>query len=250
MSKQSSAKQLAKLIDYILSRRPDEFGLVTDAHGFIKVKELLKAINEEEGFRYVRRSHLDEVRVTLSDHSFEIVDKVIRSKVRDRLPPRSYALVAPKLLFTCVRQKAHSHVNAKGIRPTGFSHIILSSDRNMAERIGKRIDQAPVLLTVNVQQSQTKGVVFFQAGETLYLADFIPEGCFTGPALPKEKPGTAKSTPKEQPAQPQTPGSFLINMQQPASSPGGPHQTGDRSKADRKKMKKYKRKRKPPPWRR
>jgi putative RNA 2'-phosphotransferase len=250
MSKQRSAKQLAKLIDYILSRRPDEFGLVTDAHGFIKIKELLKAITEEDGFKYVRRSHLDEIRVTLPGHSFEIVDKVIRSKDRDRLPPHTYALVVPKLLFTCVRRKAHPQVNVKGIRPTGFSHIILSSDRDMAERIGKRIEQAPVVLSVNVQQSQTKGVVFFQAGETLYLADFIPEDCFTGPALPKEKPGTTKSTPKEQPAQPQTPGSFFVNMQQPASSPGRPHQTGGNSKADRKKMKKYKRKRKPPPWRR
>ena len=52
MTKQNSAKQLAKLIDYILSRRPDEFGLVTDAHGFIKIKELLKAINEEETHQY------------------------------------------------------------------------------------------------------------------------------------------------------------------------------------------------------
>ncbi|MGD9304654.1 MAG: hypothetical protein PVF79_10360, partial [Desulfobacterales bacterium] len=66
----------------------------------------------------------------------------------------------------------------------------------------------------------------------------------------KEKPGTAKSTPKGQPNQPQTPGSFLVNMQQPASSTGRPHQMDDKSKADRKKMKKYKRKRKPPPWRR
>jgi putative RNA 2'-phosphotransferase len=247
---QRSPKQLAKLIDYILSRRPDEFGLVTDAHGFIKIKELLKAINEEEGFRYVRRSHLDEILITLPDHAFEVADKVIRSKVRDRLPQHTYALDAPKLLFTCVRQKAYTHVNAKGIRPTGFSHIILSSNLDMAERMGKRIDQAPILLTVNVQQSQTKGVVFFQAGETLYLADFIPEGCFTGPALPKEKPGTAKSAPKEKPVQPQPAGSFLVNMQQRASSPSGPHQEGDKSKADRKKMKKFKRKRKPPPWRR
>jgi putative RNA 2'-phosphotransferase len=250
MSKQRSAKQLAKLMDYILSRRPDEFGLVTDAHGFIKIKELLKAINEEAGFRYVRRSHLDEILITLPDHSFEVADKAIRSKVRDRLPPHTYASVVPKLLFTCVRQKAHPHVNVKGIRPTGFSHIILSSDRDMAERIGKRIDQAPVVLTVNVQQSQTRGVVFSQAGQTLYLADFIPEGCFTGPSLPKEKPAAAKSAPKEQPAQPQTPGSFLLNMPQPASSPGGSRQMGDRSKGAGKKAKKYKRKRKPPPWRR
>lgn len=249
MAKQRSAKQLAKLIDYILSRRPDEFGLVTDARGFIKIKELLKAINEEEGFRYVRRSHLDEILITLPDHSFEVADKVIRSKVRDRLPQRACAVDTPKLLFTCVRQKAYPHVIGKGIRPTGFSHIILSSNPDMAARIGKRIDPAPILLTVNAQQSQIKGVVFFQAGESLYLADFIPAGCFMGPALPKEKPGTVKSVTKEKPAQPQTPGSFLVDMQKRAPSPGMPRPKSGKSIADRRKAKKDKRKRQPPPWR-
>jgi putative RNA 2'-phosphotransferase len=250
MSQQRSAKQLAKLIDYVLSRRPDEFGLVTDEHGFVKLKELLKAVNEEEGFRYVRRSHLDEILITLPDHSLEIADKLIRSKIRDRLPQQTCALDPPKLLYTCVRQKAYFHVNEKGIGPTGFSQVILSSNRDMAERMGKRIDQTPILLTVNVHHSLQKGVVFFEAGAALYVTDFIPAGCFTGPALPKEKPGAAKSEPKESPTQPQTAGSFLVDMQQRASSPNGPHPKSDKSKADSKKMKKYKRKRKPPPWRR
>jgi len=250
MSKQHAAKQLAKLIDYILSRRPDEFGLVTDVRGFIKIKDLLKAIHEEEGFRYVRRPHLDEILITLPDHSFEISDKLIRSKARDRLPQRVCAVDTPKLLFTCVRQKAYPHVIEKGIRPTGFSHIILSSNPDMAERIGKRIDQAPILLTVNAHQSTMKGVVFLQAGASLYLADFIPEGCFRGPALPKEKPGAAKSIPKEKPAQPQTPGSFLVDMQKRPPMQGAPRPKSDKSKADRRKAKKDKRKRQPPPWRR
>ena len=45
MSLQRSPKQLAKLIDYILSRRPDEFGLVPDKDGYVKIKDLLKAVH-------------------------------------------------------------------------------------------------------------------------------------------------------------------------------------------------------------
>jgi putative RNA 2'-phosphotransferase len=223
---------------------------VTDEHGFVKKKELLKAVNEEEGFRYVRRSHLDEMMSTLPDHSLEVADKLIRSKIRGRLPQHVSAIDPPKLLYTCVRQKAYFHVTEKGIGPTGFSHVILSSNRDMAERLGKRIDQAPILLTINVHQSLGKGVVFFEAGAALYITDFIPTGCFTGPALPKEKPGPPKSAPKEDPTQPRTAGSFLVDMQQRASSPDGSHQKGDKSNAGRTKMKKYKRKRQPPPWRR
>jgi putative RNA 2'-phosphotransferase len=249
MNKQRTAKQLAKFLDYILSRRPDEFGLVADAHGYFKIKELLKAINEEEGLRYVRRSHLEEILITLPDHPFETADKLIRSKVRDRLPQRSVALDAPKLLFTCVRLKAYPHVSIKGIRPTGFSHIILSSDMEMAERIGRRFDQAPILLHVNVQQSEIQGVVFLRAGETLYLADFIPEGCFTGPALPKEKP-VSKQTKKTEISQaPQTAGTFFIEMDENGRAVSPASSKGKDTKADRRK-KKIKRKRQPPPWRR
>ncbi|MBW2409515.1 MAG: RNA 2'-phosphotransferase, partial [Deltaproteobacteria bacterium] len=216
MTKQRSAKQLAKFLDYILSRRPDEFGLVADTSGFFKIKDLIKALNEEAGYRYVRRSHLDEILITLPDPSFEIADKLIRSKVRDRLPQRSVALDTPKLLYTCVRQKAYPHVSNKGIRPTGFSHIVLSSDIDMAERIGKRFDREPVVLHVNVQQSEIQGVVFMQTGDALFLADYIPEGCFSGPALskvlPKEKPVPKQTKETKASPEPSTAGTFFIEM--------------------------------------
>ncbi|MGD9373369.1 MAG: RNA 2'-phosphotransferase, partial [Desulfobacterales bacterium] len=86
MAKQRSPKQLAKFIDYILARRPDEFGLVVDAEGFVKIKELLKTLNEEVGWKYVRRSHLDEIVITLKRPSFEILENKIRAKTRDHLP--------------------------------------------------------------------------------------------------------------------------------------------------------------------
>jgi len=49
------------MLVYMLGHRPDEFGLVPDSEGFIPYKELLQAIHEEEGWRYVRRSHINEV---------------------------------------------------------------------------------------------------------------------------------------------------------------------------------------------
>ena len=249
MSKQRSAKQLAKFLDYVLSRRPDEFGLVPDKRGFFKIKELLKAINEETGFKYVRRSHLDEILITLPGHSFEIDAKLIRSKTRDRLPQRSVALDTPKLLFTCVRQKAYPHVSIKGIRPGAFSHIVLSSDIDMARRIGKRFDPDPVVLHVNVQQSELQGVVFFQAGETLYLANFIPADCFSGPALPREKPLSKQAKKADVSPQPQNAGTFFIEMDDSGRAVKSSSAKGKDAKVDRKR-KKMKRKRQPPPWRR
>ncbi|MCK7505928.1 MAG: hypothetical protein MZV70_18885 [Desulfobacterales bacterium] len=59
MSKSAfSAEPLAKMLAYVLGRRPDEFGLIPDAEGFVKIKDLLKALHEEDGWGYVNQSHL------------------------------------------------------------------------------------------------------------------------------------------------------------------------------------------------
>jgi putative RNA 2'-phosphotransferase len=252
MSLQRSPKQIAKLINYVLSRRPDEFGLVTDADGFIKIKELLKAINEEEGFRYVRRAHLDEIMLTVPDHAFEISDDLIRSKLRDQLPQHSYAMDPPKLLYTCVRQKAYPHVHEKGIRPSGYFQVILSSSRDMAQRIGRRIDHSAVLLTVQVQNSVDQGVVFYQAGERIFLTEFIPAQCFTGPPLPKDKPVLKKSDTSETRQEQRPAGGYFIDMKDisEATIPKSKRNTTPADwKQEGKRLKKPKRKRERPPWR-
>ena len=58
--RQQRQESLAKLLSYILCRRPDEFGLVLDDAGRLPVKELLWALVQEEGWGYVRRSHLGD----------------------------------------------------------------------------------------------------------------------------------------------------------------------------------------------
>lgn len=228
-----SPKQLAKFIFYMLGRRPDEFGLVPDTDGFVKIKELLKAICEEEGLRYVRRFHIDEILITLPDPPIEISDNLVRVKSREHLPERVPALTPPKLLYTCIRRKAYPFVMDKGIFPLGRGHVILSSEKKLAEKIGKRIDQTPVLLTVQTHKSGNNGVIFFQAGDLLFISDTIPVGCYTGPPLPKEKPEPKKEDTLKKEKPKSLPGTFLMDLT---------------DEKDRKKRSKHKRKRKEIAW--
>ena len=229
MKKDKSPIKLAKFLAYVLGRRPDEFGLVPDEKGWVKIKDLVKAACEEEGWRYVRRSHINEVLLTLPDPPVEAADPLIRAADTSRLSPREPALEPPKLLYTCVRRRAWPHVSEKGIFPSGDNRIVLAADDEMARRIGRRSDADPVLITVNVDRSQENGVVFYTAGKGLFLAGFLPAGGFTGPPLPKEKPQDKKpATPKPEPEL-NTPGTFrLWEMPEP----------GRRDKSARKQRKK------------
>ena len=243
MSIKSSPKQLAKFLNYVLGHRPDEFGLVTDKEGFVKIKELIKATNEEKGLKYVRHSHINEIMLSLPNHGLEVADNLIRALNRENLPRPSFALDPPKLLYTCVRKKAYPFVLDNGIRPTGFSKIILSSNHDLALRIGRRSDQAAVLLTVKVYPSEEKGVVFLQAGESLFLTDYIPADCFSGPPLPRELPELRRTDKiKKEPVQSPA-GSFLLdlNKNESQSTPGS---------RQKRKNKKNKQRRERPPWRR
>ena len=207
-----SLKKLANLILYILERRPDEFGLAPNNEDYVKIKSLLRVVNEEEGFKYVRPFHIDDIPSSLPDFQIEIKDSLIRAKNINNLPERVMAVNPPKLLYACVRKKAYAFVLENGIHPVGGEKIVLSSTVEMAKRIGKRFDQAPVLLTVQVRKAIDAGVVFYSSGE-LYCSDHIPPTCFTGPPPPKQKE-ELKSAEKQMEFAPKTmPGSYILNIE-------------------------------------
>lgn len=249
MGPKKSPKELAKMLTYILGRRPDEFGLVPDKEGYVRTKELLKVFSEEEGWHYVRRSHLEEVQLTVPSAPIEFKGNLIRAKNRESLPFLKEAAELPKLLYTCVRRKAHPFVTDKGIMKSD-GDIILSADLETARRMGKRIDRKPVLLTVQVKKALEQGVRFFTGGGNLFTAAAIFAGCFTGPPLPKEKPDTIPPA-DMLPATPKRPGSYTIKINGDGSLDSSSGKTG-RVKAPpwEKKHKRSKQRHEKPPWRR
>jgi len=253
MAKHRSLEQLAKIISYILGRNPAEFGLVPDSDGFVKIKEFLKALSEEEGLKYVRTSNINEILITLPNPPVEIEGNHIRAKHRLAMSTKIPAQNLPKLLYTCIRRKAYPSVLENGIRPMGFSHVILSSEPDMAERMGKRKDPMPIQLVVQTEISLDKGVTFYEAGETLYLAESIQPGCFTGPPLPKQKEPAVKRDDVYEPVLDRMPGSFMLKLKgKDARDKTSQHKSKQKSadwKKASKKSKQQKRKRERPPWR-
>jgi len=235
MSKSRERKALARQMDYILGRRPDEFGLIPDADGFVKVKELLKALGEDPDSRHVRIGHLKELVVTLPDPPIEINENRVRARKRDHLPGLQPAENLPALLYTGIRSRAWPGVHAKGLFVSGGESIVLSSKRSMAERMGRRKDTGAVILTVQTGPLVSRGIMILQYGEILFSAREVPVGCFTGPPLPKEKP---QPEPKKKTVRSRTPGSFEPDLESILS--------GDAQKPKNKR----KRKREKPPWRR
>lgn len=217
MGHAKSVKQLARFLAYVLGRRPDEFGLVPDADGFVKIRDLLKALSVEAGWKHVRRSHLNELLLLLPDPGIEVNEPLVRASRRDRLCRPSFAENPPKLLYTCVRPKAYPRVIEKGLFSGADPGIVLCGDREMAAKIGRRLDARPVLLTVQVQKAVEQGVLFSKSGEFIYLARSIPADCISGPPLPRHPREPAKNAIPQTAAAGPHAGSFLIELPAPGN---------------------------------
>ncbi len=185
-NRQKQMEQFSKFTKYMLGRRPDEFALVPDKDGYVKIKEYLKAVTETDGFGHIRRSHINEMLLVINPAPVELNANLIRAVDRSRLPEYITCNDLPKLLYVCINEKSYSEVSSNGIRPTFFEKIICSGSPSLAEKIGKRRDSHPVLLTVHIKKTKEHGIIFFHSGELLFLTDYIPADCFTGPPLPRE----------------------------------------------------------------
>ncbi|MBW2038552.1 MAG: RNA 2'-phosphotransferase [Deltaproteobacteria bacterium] len=215
MSHRHRVIALSKLMAYILRHRPDEFGLVLDEDGFISIKELQQAIAEEEGWSYVRRSHILEVVYTSDRERFNVQGERIRATYGHSLPQRiRYEPSSPpKILYHGTRRKTYPHIIQRGLDPMGRQYIHLSTSPELALRIGRRRDPHPLILEIMAQRAYEQGITFYQANPLIYLADHIPPTYVIGPPISKvmpekKRPAKRKSPPVER----ELPGSVVLNL--------------------------------------
>jgi putative RNA 2'-phosphotransferase len=199
-------------MSYVLGNRPYEYGLVPDSEGYIPLKDLLKAINEEPAMAYVRESHVREVLLHDRDGVFAVDGKRIRSNERrfSAAGEEQEYVAPPKILYKGIKRKAYPHVLKAGLLSGEKEYVVLTSTKELALRIARRYDQDPVILEIRARAAHDKGIPFYLFGGSLYLADSISVDFLTGPPVPKEAPPKKESVEK---AEGIIPGSFVLKAE-------------------------------------
>ena len=187
MKKKTQFKRtdLSRFLRYMLGHRPDAFGLVPDREGRLTFKEILWALHEESGWKYVREIHLREVFMGKDRPLFEWEGERVRTVERRwRLNLDRPAPEVPKTLFIGVRRRAHPRALEKGLSSPGL--LVLCPDRTMAVRVARRRDPKPVVLEIATALARNEGVVFHSFG-SLFLTSFIASSSIVGPPLSEEE---------------------------------------------------------------
>jgi len=188
MKPEKQCEQLSRFLQYLLGRSPDEFGLYLDHEGWCKIKHVLQILSEEEGWKHIRQGNIREIFILIQNHGLEMDHDRIRCSDRSQLPKNEMATNLPKLLYTCVRQRAHAHVFKKGISPLGNKkYVIMTADKQLAERIGRRIDQKPVTLSIHTNNHIESGGQIEKFGEALFVTEYVLPESFYGPPVPEDR---------------------------------------------------------------
>jgi putative RNA 2'-phosphotransferase len=213
MKHRQSVDKLLKLLVYILGRQPDEFGLLPDENGFVKIKDLIKVLGEEAGWRHVRLAQIREAIYSTGSSTIEMENNLIRAVDQSLLFIPEVADILPKLLYYPVRRRAYPVFLEKGLPyTTAGNRIILSNDIALAQRVGRRIDPSPVILTVNSENARKNGATVWRFGKRLFLSNCLPLGSFSGPSLPQKRPEPKQMDMSKSQAAPKTPGSYYLDL--------------------------------------
>lgn len=198
---------LAKQLCYILGHAPDEFGLVLDPAGWIPLKSLVQALQEEDQWRGTNISRITDLSWQMENCPFEWESERIRVKggtVGELIPPQREVAPPPPLLFLAVRRRFYPVLCEKGVDAPPSGEIVLAIEKPMALRIGARRDPQPVLVEIQTRKAEESGSRFLSYGQHLFVTQYLPAEALSGPPLkffqePAKKPSPQKSKSQPQP---------------------------------------------------
>ncbi|MCC2545029.1 RNA 2'-phosphotransferase [Hymenobacter sp. BT175] len=177
------SKQLSKTLSYVLRHRPEELGLQLDAHGWVSVADLLRALQARDAS--VTREQLLAVVATNDKQRFALSDDqtLIRAsqghsvEVDLALPART----PPEVLYHGTATRFLNSIRNTGLQSGSRQHVHLSADADTARMVGSRHGQ-PVVLTVRAGDLHRSGAVFFQSANGVWLTGSVPPAFLQEPS--------------------------------------------------------------------
>jgi putative RNA 2'-phosphotransferase len=192
-------KRLEKILFAMLGRQPDAFGIVLDEGGWASIKELHQALMKETGFSHITQRGLTQLFSLYRPEKFEWREKHVRVKPELQGPDLTIykESTPPELLYVSIRPKAHAHVITRGLQSSNNKKwVVLSTEKEMALKIGRRRDKDPVIVEVMALKSSKAGVVFRRAGKVLYLVEGLDPQWMNIPPLPPVREKDKHKKPK------------------------------------------------------
>lgn len=166
---------ISKVLSLILRHKPEQFGVVLDAEGYALIEDVLAAVRtrmpdvtEHDLAVVVETIEPDKRRFTLTA---DAIRANYGHSLRERIEHE--VQVPPAILWHGTNEKAAPIILSSGIRPMQRQYVHLTTERDLAARIGARRGSV-CILKVEALRAHAEGVPFYRANDSFWLADLVP----------------------------------------------------------------------------
>jgi putative RNA 2'-phosphotransferase len=166
---------ISKALSLILRHEPHRFGVVLDPEGYASLEDVLNAVrtrvpgaSEQDIEAVIREVEPDKCRFSLSEgeiranYGHSTAEKIVHEPA---LPPA--------VLVHGTSEQAVEGILQHGIRPMRRQYVHLTTNAELAARVGSRHGKVRVL-SVDSAAAHAAGIVFYRANESFWLANWIP----------------------------------------------------------------------------
>lgn len=168
---------LGRIMTGILRHFPDRYQLAIDAHGWVSLPDMVRAVSRKHpAYHWLRAQHLVAIAETDAKGRYEVRDERVRAtyghtlEVELDLPTENI----PDRLYFPVTPEEAGIVLEVGLRPSDRKKVHLSKTAADARAAGQVRTPSPVILEIDAEKARSTGIVIMQAGKTVFLADQIP----------------------------------------------------------------------------
>ena len=156
----------SKTLSYALRHRPDEFGLVLDAEGWVGIEKVISALAAHRPPVCVTRGDIEAIIAASDKRRFEILGGRIRATYGHSTAEKIKFVPTPPpdVLYHGTARRFVDSIQRDGLLPMSRQYVHLSSDLGTATKVGKRHDAIPVILVVDAGMMAADGVMFYHSG--------------------------------------------------------------------------------------
>lgn len=168
--------KLSKEVSYALRHAPWEYELELDDKGWVDLEQLLWALRENHKWRELNEQDLLAMTENSDKKRFEIRNGRIRALYGHSISRRiiKEPLAPPEILYHGTARRFIPAIRDKGLLPQNRQYVHLSVDSETALQVGRRRDNAPVLLSIHALKAWEQGVGFYIGNEKVWLAGTVP----------------------------------------------------------------------------
>ncbi|MEJ8306406.1 RNA 2'-phosphotransferase [Saccharibacillus sacchari] len=198
-------KKISKLMSMMLRHSPEDFGLTLDPEdGSCRLDELLAAVRKRTGYADTTEQDIRDVVRRSDKQRFEILESTDgvenESSVEKESEPRiraryghSFGRVTypqgtpPTVLYHGTGRQALPSIEEHGLLPMGREYVHLSAETSFAALAGRRKGKL-IMLNIDSVAATNEGIVFYDAGSGVWLAERIPSNLIKLDETYEDKP--------------------------------------------------------------